>query len=404
MSTQSSNNYDSDADLDRFIDALRDEPVIEGPSPDVLAKTHAMLREALSDLGSGINVTGRRSFFERLVPMTFAQRVAAVVMITVGGVVIYTLFALFNTLGPTVAYADIAAKLESARTLIFNSTTTLPGMPPVVTRVLVAEKGRMRHEMTDGTISIINGQTVLTLSPRTKTAIRMELTYRPGEEPGGLPDPVAGLRALGKVPGEPIEEKEIGGKTVAGFRSKVGNQLMSIWADKETAMPMRVEMTLKVPQGDAIVVMDKFEIDRPLEDALFSLEPPEGYTLQTQKLEMPSPKNVEEAVIPFLRESAELNDGQFPSTLLDVTAFTKSAKPGDQENIRRLAVRVGVMTAMTSNVEHGYGGKGVKLGEKEKVIFWYRKDPKSPTYRAVFGDLRVEDVTETQLPATRPAS
>ena len=62
------------------------------------------------------------------------------------------------------------------------------------------------------------------------------------------------------------------------------------------------------------------------------------------------------------------------------------------------------MTAMTSSVEHGYTGKGVTLGEKDTLIFWYRKDPRSPTYRAIFGDLRVEDVTEAQLPTTRPAS
>ena len=44
-----------------------------------------------------------------------------------------------------------------------------------------------------------------------------------------------------------------------------------------------------------------------------------------------------------------------------------------------------------------YRGKGVKLGEADKAIFWYR--PKgSKTYRVIYGDLRVEDVAPENLP------
>jgi hypothetical protein len=45
----------------------------------------------------------------------------------------------------------------------------------------------------------------------------------------------------------------------------------------------------------------------------------------------------------------------------------------------------------------GYAGKGVKLGDAEKVILWYQL-PGSSAYRAIYGDLRVADVAEEDLP------
>ena len=47
--------------------------------------------------------------------------------------------------------------------------------------------------------------------------------------------------------------------------------------------------------------------------------------------------------------------------------------------------------------EWTYRGKGVRLGETETPIFWYR--PKgSETYRVIYGDLHVEDFYPEDLP------
>jgi hypothetical protein len=67
--------------------------------------------------------------------------------------------------------------------------------------------------------------------------------------------------------------------------------------------------------------------------------------------------------------------------------------------------RVGGISGMLFSLpdSYGYAGQGVKLGEKDKIVFWYRPDTKSPTYRAVFADLLIADVTADKLPATRPS-
>ena len=47
-----------------------------------------------------------------------------------------------------------------------------------------------------------------------------------------------------------------------------------------------------------------------------------------------------------------------------------------------------------------YLGKGVKLGDKDRIVCWYKlKDAKDPnTYRVVYGDLSVKDVAAKDLP------
>jgi hypothetical protein len=51
---------------------------------------------------------------------------------------------------------------------------------------------------------------------------------------------------------------------------------------------------------------------------------------------------------------------------------------------------------------YGYLGADAKLGEKDKIIFWYRL-PQSESYRAIFGDLRSEEITREQITALSPA-
>ena len=45
----------------------------------------------------------------------------------------------------------------------------------------------------------------------------------------------------------------------------------------------------------------------------------------------------------------------------------------------------------------------VTLGDKNKILLWYKPHAKADKYRAIFGDLRIEDVTADQVPTTRPA-
>ena len=45
----------------------------------------------------------------------------------------------------------------------------------------------------------------------------------------------------------------------------------------------------------------------------------------------------------------------------------------------------------------GLGPAGVKLGDADKILFWYRPEG-AANYRVIYGDLHVSDVTEDRLP------
>ena len=44
-----------------------------------------------------------------------------------------------------------------------------------------------------------------------------------------------------------------------------------------------------------------------------------------------------------------------------------------------------------------YAGNGVKLGEADKPVFWYQPRD-SKTYRVIYGDMSVKDVSPQDLP------
>jgi hypothetical protein len=79
-------------------------------------------------------------------------------------------------------------------------------------------------------------------------------------------------------------------------------------------------------------------------------------------------------------------------------SFDATAPPyGRRRIIQFIQQATRVAGLLRSKKEHGYKPEGVKLGDRDKIIFWYRPD-KADKYRAVYGDLHVADVTADQLP------
>ena len=76
----------------------------------------------------------------------------------------------------------------------------------------------------------------------------------------------------------------------------------------------------------------------------------------------------------------------------------KSAVIPDSETFRivQAATRFMIVTRSLKD-GFGYRSEGVKLGDADKILFWYR--PEAGTgYRALYGDLHAADVSEDDLP------
>jgi outer membrane lipoprotein-sorting protein len=85
--------------------------------------------------------------------------------------------------------------------------------------------------------------------------------------------------------------KEIDGVSAIGFKvEKVKDNFMGdlvIWANRKTAAPVRVELTLHDPENSHSVtfIMTNFNLNEMLDKNLFSTTPPQGYKVTTfQKL------------------------------------------------------------------------------------------------------------------------
>ena len=210
-----------------------------------------------------------------------------------------------------------------------------------------------------------------------------------------------------------LGEKEINGQKAVGFYVKGFNDGLTIWANKKTSLPIRIEIT----EGKTSTVIKNIEFDVPLEESLVSMEVPAGYTMKdiAIHIEETTPDNhlsnaTEEDLVESLRIWAEIIlDGAFPDAI-GTDHFIKQAAPlGYKMASLRLPVSEGeqlfhkfqrgmiFLQKFEFGGKWGYAGKGVKLGDADKIILWYQPQG-SNTYRAIYGDLRVAEVAEEDLP------
>jgi hypothetical protein len=109
----------------------------------------------------------------------------------------------------------------------------------------------------------------------------------------------------------------------------------------------------------------------------------------------------------MLRAYTEKSDGKFPASLsvastdwqtyLQKRWGKKVEGLPETEAMQFVQKAIRIEMLLRSKKEHGYKPEGAKLGDRDKIIFWYRPG-KAEKYRAVYGDLHVADVTADQLP------
>jgi outer membrane lipoprotein-sorting protein len=245
--------------------------------------------------------------------------------------------------------------------------------------------------------------------------------------------------------------KEIDGHKAVGFKTKSEMGDMILWADPETAWPVRIEISGEI-MANVHMVMSGFRHDVELAPSLFSLDPPEGYSTQTVEVVTP----VEQDLLNTLRTIAENSEGLFPAKLAlnkevmealmtgmqpatdqqaqermeavmnEVAAkyggkeemrkkygkkippeimeeFNKAMAPMIQEQIQKnMPIQQKRMRGLTfysglkSENDPHYVGGGVKLGTPDCPILWY-KPTGTDNYRVVYADLSVKDMTPGEV-------
>ncbi|MGA2061645.1 MAG: hypothetical protein ABSG67_14265 [Thermoguttaceae bacterium] len=158
-----------------------------------------------------------------------------------------------------------------------------------------------------------------------------------------------------------------------------------------------------------------FDVD--LDNSLFRLEPPADYSVQTKD----RPQVTEKEMIDYLGIVADYNDKTFPDQVFPYIFSSdrlnkiwdkpeKERTPAEQKlldtNDHYKMAGLNLLPIGHCVEDHTikdsfrYLGKGVKLGDKDRIVCWYKlKDAKdTKTYRVVYGDLSVKDVAPEDLP------
>ena len=378
--------------------ALREAPGDEGPSTESLARTVAALRAAES---APPVVAPRPS----RVMLRYARIAAA---ITVAATAVFGVSE-WGRLRPTAVFAQMAQKLHDAQTLVYRLRIDMPEIQQSqIEKVFSKGRDRWRTESETGLVVIFdrNQGKILTLDPKSKTA---KITGLKGGKPanpadGDEDDFMQVLRNLTKAEAQPAGSKEVAGRQAKGFRAKLGKFAAVIWVDARADEPLAVE--LSTAHGVKLTLSD-FELNRPLDDNLFSVEAPEGYQVENARLYA----NPEEALARWLRAYVEASDKAFPPHLDDWVAFAKRLheareksgnqpqadefSPEEMQQVADSAIVGGYFMVLKQG--YVYQPEGAKLGDAKRMLFWYRPS-ETEKYRALYADLHWSDVAADQLP------
>ena len=340
---------------------------------------------------------------------------AAVLAIAAAGV-----FMILRFPSSSFALDELTKAIRNAKTLKYRVITNSSAAgeakgqnSTVEFTMLYKDPGMTRVEHQDGMVSITNLQTrqVVSLSPKTKMATRIELQNMDGplseSSMSGFP---IGLLEQGSKDGKSIGTRMINGKSAVGFEVQAGAVKIKVWGDPETKLPVELEQTVQIADTPTIVTMKDFEFGLDLADDLFATEIPAGYSTQEKSfppVNFASVSNPPEVhAVNIMKLYASRFDGKLPKQIDDpgLIANLMSSFGADLEGAKKaiaeLVPSMGASWIFRASLKNfGYTGDP-KLGEADKIVFWYLPEG-AETYRVVYGDMRIGDVAADKIPSKK---
>ncbi len=199
---------------------------------------------------------------------------------------------------------------------------------------------------------------------------------------------------------EDLGHRSVAGKNARGFRVTKDGQVSTVWVDPDTGLPLELS---GADEGLGAFVCTDFDFQAPLEESLFDLTPPAGYTVVPMDFDINVQDAKQEDLIELLRLWLRATDGHFPNALtmterqlLDTFGALRYevGRLEGTEMVNRISRGV-IFLALARNAR--YVGAGVTFGQADKPVFWY-KPKDSDLYHVIYGDLSVREMPADQLP------
>lgn len=182
------------------------------------------------------------------------------------------------------AFAGVVSKAREARAVRFHMYLLKDG-EKLRERVMMFSDARVRVETPDHRVSIGDfdrGQS-LVLHTDTRTfeheAADASHRFNPYHLLIGVKDLVAQNLGVEMYEGRPV--RVFRAVMPDEMRALHGDAQLTVWADLATSLPVRLEVQhapTDARLGDVLMVVDQFDFG-PIDEKLFSLDPPAGYTL-----------------------------------------------------------------------------------------------------------------------------
>ena len=346
----------------------------------------------------------------------------------------------------TPAWANTIEQIYKATSVTFKETFYVNDNQPFTTEEMVNENG-IKRSFCNGicTIFDFSGGKTLQLNPLNKNAT---LTYRTGEKRSIKPyNQLEWFISIKDRTEEYLGIEDINGISAEKFLWKNGEYYYTtVWIDPLTSLPIKVEQ-VSLPNPDKsivqpsislkysdfggsanegggisigggkgiqtklIVVMTDFVWNKQLAPALFSLEPPEGYTLREKQFDASQPG--ENDLINTLSFWTEMSGGSFPESINDlvdpnqinpmlIKKFDRDGEPLEEYDMAMKQANIilkGIYFAFEKKADGvwGYTDKKGQLGDSDLPVCWWKQEDTND-YRVIFGDLSIATVPVGELP------
>ena len=197
-------------------------------------------------------------------------------------------------------------------------------------------------------------------------------------------------------------------------------QLVGVWAQDEAGLEFDSEIEENdIPREQWYMetgggyLVHEIVLDAKLTADDFSLDPPTDFVLE----KLAKPTVTEDEMITYLGAAARFNDDSFPPSpyrVFDSDKFNVASfkEPEERTKVEQTLIDIRdkimlreIYQSPVKRFEEDqtvpnsfyYVGTGVKVGQADKIVGWYRLRH-GKQLRAFYGDLSVKDITESELP------
>ena len=383
-----------------------DEQGIVSANRDVLRAAQTQTKDQLRcGIPSRVALFGRTIMSNRMMKLAVAAVVALAVILGLS---------LFTGDGAGKAYAKVVDQLHQAHTLTFSllTRTGVESMPTVRIDLAYRDTGHFRSTSADGYVTVLEttatGSRGISLVPPTRSYVVFEIANAPKDPAKDPWMTIEKLRSLPAQASKVLGRREVDGRMLDGFVAQEDDATATVWIDPQSGQLVRAELGFAGTPGMNVILSD-FQFDVPLDDSIFSLEPPKDYTPFHVSADASSV--TEQDFIEFLRLWSNWTvDATFPPIVSGVEiakVAVQMAREGkfvgpyapaySAERQPQVMYRGLVFVTQLPGGTWRYAGQNVRFGDPAVPIFWYQPTG-SATCRVIYADLHVATVAPESLP------